>query len=79
MCLHIPTNFLADLHVLSYWTSQKGIKGLHILSHSCREGTRAQQSLGGLLLWEHSYTSTKLLGCTFQLSPRQIFPLGHPS
>lgn len=47
MLLHIPANFFADLDVLSYWASQKGIESLHVLSHSCREGTRAQVSPRG--------------------------------
>ena len=47
MLLHIPTNFFADLDVFSYWASQKVIESLHILSHSCREGTRAQVSPRG--------------------------------
>lgn len=53
MLLHIPANFFADLHIFSYWAGEKGVKSLHVLSHSCREGTRAQDQrevLGGLSL-----------------------------
>lgn len=47
MLLHIPTNFFADLHIFSYRAGEKGVKSLHVLSHSCREGTRARGSARG--------------------------------
>lgn len=75
--LHIPANFFADLDVFSYWASQKGIKSLHVLSHSCREGTRAQVSPRGTG-WAPGLEALTQVHCTpgphLPPAPHSTFP-----
>lgn len=65
MCLHIPADFFADLHVLGHGPGQNGIEGLHVLSHCCGEGTRAQGSPGASHRLPHPW------GCTSHLQEAQ--------